>query len=255
MVLAVWASSTLGFDAQGTLLGQIQSLAGNQARSVAEAVVDSANKRPSIGSIVGVLGIIVSLIGATTVFAQLQSSLNRIWGIEAQPRNALWGWLRRRVLSMGVIAALGFVLIVSLVVSSLLGIVFKESGAIWDVINEGISALIFAGLFGLLFRYLPDARLPWTRAWRGGLVTSVLFTIGKWLISLYLSRGNIGGAYGAAGSLVLLLLWVYYSGSIFFFGAEIVQASVRQAGQRIPLAKHAVHVSRPTEQPSSRQGS
>lgn len=248
MVLAVWVSASLGFDAQDALLRQIQDLAGNQARNVAESVMQSASERPSLGSFAGIAAILLSLIGATTVFAQLQSSLNRIWGIKAEPKNAMRGWLRRRVLSIGVIAAIGFVLIVSLGVSSFLGIVLSQSGAVWETINQVVSALILAALFGLLFRYLPDARLPWSRAWSGGLLTAILFSIGKWLIGLYLSHGDVGGAYGAAGSLMLLLVWVYYSGTIFFFGAEVVQAWAQEGGEHIPLAEHAAR-RRPPGQP------
>jgi membrane protein len=240
LVLGLWISSTIGYDAQETLLAQINALAGDQAQEVAEVVMQSANARPGLGSLAGIMGILVALLGATTVFAQLQGSLNLIWGIETKPSNAIWRWLRMRILSVGVIAAIGFVLIASLFVSFLLGQFFTQTGPIWNVVNEIISAAIFAVLFSLLFRYLPDARLPWQRAWHGGLITAVFFTVGKWLIGIYLSRGDVGGAYGAAGSLVVLLVWVYYSGAIFFYGAEVVQATVEEQGEKIPLAEHAV---------------
>lgn len=240
LVLAVWASGSLAPGAQDAMLDQLGALAGDGARLTAQAVVESANERPELGSIAGLAGIATSLLGATTVFAQLQSSLNTIWGIEARPHNAVWGWLRRRVLSVGVIAAVGFVLIVSLLVSSALGLLLTRSGPFWDIANQAISAVVFAGLFALLFRYLPDARLGWRHAAWGGLVTAILFGIGKWLIGLYLARGDVGGAYGAAGSLVVLLVWVYYSAAIFFFGAELVKAWVGAQGGKIPPAEHAV---------------
>lgn len=240
MVLGVWASAQLGQGAQDAMLAQIGALAGSDARTAAQVVVDSANSHPSLGSIAGLVGIGMALIGATTVFAQLQTSLNRIWSIEARPGNAIWTWLHRRVLSMGVIASIGFVLIVSLLVSSAMGVLLKNTGPVWDVLNQVITAGVFAALFGVLFRYLPDARLAWKRALYGGLVTAVLFALGKWVIGFYLSRGNVGGAYGAAGSLVVLLVWVYYSSAIFFFGAEVVQAYVEESGERIQPAEHAV---------------
>lgn len=243
LVLGLWLGSSIGYNAQDELLTQINTLAGSQAHDVAEVVVQSANSRPTIGSVAGILGIGVALLGATTVFAQLQGSLNRIWGISAQPSNAVWSWFRQRILSVGVIAAIGFVLIASLCVSFLLGLVFKQTGTLWNIINEIISAAIFTVLFTVLFRYLPDARLQWQRAWRGGLITAILFTAGKWLIGIYLSRGDVGGAYGAAGSVVLLLVWVYYSGAIFFFGAEVVQAALEERGEKIPLRAHAVRKS------------
>src|SRR5699024_1688029 len=142
----------------------------------------SADSHPGLGNIAGLIGLAISLVGATTVFAQLQTALNRIWGIRSRPGRALWGWLRRRVLSIGVIGAVVFVLIVSLMVSSLLGALLDNRGALWDVINQVVTTVVFAFLFALLFRYLPDARLPWTRLLRGGIVTAILFAIGKWLI-------------------------------------------------------------------------
>ncbi len=239
LVLGVWASSSLAPGAQDAMLGQIQSLAGDDARLAAQAVVDSANKRPSLGSIAGIVGIVTSLVGATTVFAQLQASLNHIWGIKAKPTNAIWGWLRRRVLSMGVILAIAFVLAASLLLSTALGAVLTRTGPLWDIVNQAVTAVVFGVLFALLFRYLPDARLRWRHAVLGGVVTAILFAIGKWLIGFYLARGDVGGAYGAAGSLVVLLVWVYYSGAIFFFGAELVQAWLALTGEWIEPAAHA----------------
>lgn len=244
MVLGVWLSSTLAPGSQELMLEQIALIAGADARNAAQLVIASADRHPSLGSVAGITGIGVSIVGATTVFAQLQASLNRIWGIEAKPSNALWGWLRQRVLSIGVIAAIVFVLIVSLLASAALGLLLTRSGPLWDALNQILSTLVFAGLFALLFRYLPDADLPWPRALRGGLLTAILFGIGKWLIGLYLTRGEVGGAYGAAGSVVVLLVWVYYSSAIFFFSAEVVQAWLLESGEAIAPAAHAVAAGR-----------
>lgn len=239
IILAVWLGASLGPDTQVALMQQIQTLAGSEAHSLAQSVIDSATNRPGLGSIAGIFGVLLSIFSATTVFAQLQRSLNHIWGIKARPSNAIWGWLRRRVLSVGIIAAITFVLIVSLVVSSLLGLFLLKSGAVWDALNQTITMLILAGLFTLLFRYLPDARLPWKFAVRGAIVTALLFGIGKVLVGVYLSKGQVGGAYGAAGSVVFLLIWVYYSSAIFFFGAEVIQVWVQQNDQVIPLTEIA----------------
>ena len=238
LLLGVWLTSTVGYDVRQTLLDQIGKLAGSEARTTAAAVYASANQHPSIGTFAGIIGIVVSVVGATTVFAQLQISLNLIWGIRAHPGNAVWGWLHRRVLSVGVIAATVFVMVVSLLVSSLLGMLLPLKGSVWDVLNQVISTAVLAVLFALLFRYLPDARLPWRRVTWGGAVTALLFALGKWVIGIYLSSGNIGGAYGAAGSLVVLLVWVYYSGAIFFFGAEVVHAWALERGDNVQLSQH-----------------
>lgn len=239
IVLSVWAASTLGENAQQAFMEQIEAMAGANAREAATTVIESAEESPSLGSIAGLMGVGVLLLGATTVFAQLQSSLNTIWAIEVKRGHAIWSWIRQRILSIGVIAAVGFVLIVSLVVSAAIGMFLPQTGAAWEVLNQALSMAILAGLFMLLFRYLPDARLAWPHAVRGGLVTAFLFTVGKVLIGLYLANGSIGGAYGAAGSIVLLLVWVYYSSAIFFFGAEFVQSWVHQRGEEIHPAAHA----------------
>ncbi len=238
LLLGVWLTSTVGYDVRQTLLDQIGQLAGSEARTTAAAVYASAHQHPSIGTFAGIVGIVISVVGATTVFAQLQASLNLIWGLRAHPGNAVWGWLHRRVLSIGVIAATVFVMVVSLLVSSLLGMLLPLKGSVWDVLNQVISTAVLAVLFALLFRYLPDARLPWRRVTWGGVVTALLFTLGKWVIGIYLSSDNIGGAYGAAGSLVVLLVWVYYSGAIFFFGAEVVHAWALERGDRVQLSQH-----------------
>lgn len=239
MVLVVWISASLGAGEQEAILRQIGLLAGPEAREAAEAVMQNARERPSLGSLAGIGGVVVSVVAATTVFAQLQMALNTIWGIRARPRNAVWGWLRRRILSLSIIAAIGFVLIASLVVSAVIGMFLHRSGPVWDLVNTLVTAAIFAGLFSLVFRYLPDARLPQKYAWRGGIVTALLFVAGKSLIGLYLASGSVGSSYGAAAFVVVLLVWVYYASAIFFFGAEFVHAYVISKGGRIPLANHA----------------
>ena len=180
----------------------------------------------------GWVGLVVSLVGATTVFAQLQHSLNLIWGIDVRPGNAIWSWMRRRILSMGVIFAVAFVAIVSLLVSTLIGLVLSRTGLLWSVFNQVATGLIFIGLFAALFRFLPDARLPWRDALWGGVLTAILFTLGKTLVGLYLASGKLGGPYGAAASVVFLMVWVYYASAIFFFGAEFVQARLNVQGRR-----------------------
>ena len=239
ILVSLWATASLGQGAQDALLNQLQGLIGDDARKAAQSVIDSASQRPALGSIAGVLGLLVAIIGATTVFAQLQTSLNDIWRIERKPVNAVWGWLRHRLLSVGLLAAIGFVLAVSMVFSAGLGTLLSGTGIVWDIVNQLITAVIFGVLFAGLFRYLPDARLPWGSALAGGVATAVLFAFGKAVIGLYLAHGSVGGAYGAAGSLVVLLVWVYYSSAIFFFGAELVKAWLIQqdAPKTIPYAR------------------
>ncbi|WP_207061860.1 YihY/virulence factor BrkB family protein [Motiliproteus sp. SC1-56] len=242
LVLALWMTSSIGYDSQEVLLEQLDSLAGSGARDTAEVVIQSASEEPYIGSMAGIAGLGISLIGATTAFAQLQASLNQIWGIKVPPGRAIWVWLRRRLLSLALIGLLVCILILSLSVSSALGIFLAKAGQSWDMLNQLVSTLVIIGLFTVLFRYLADANLDWRKAVLGGVVTGVLFSLGKWGIGNYLARGDVGGAYGAAGSVVVLMVWVYYSSAIFFFGAEILQAWYRLRGRTIPAAEHAVKV-------------
>ena len=239
IVLGVLAASVAGAGAQAALLEQIGALVGPAARDAAAAVIASGKSHPSAGSLAGIAGLVTLAIGATTVFAQLQSSLNVIFGIVAKPSNALWGWLRRRVLSLGVIFATAFVLIASLLVSAALGLFLPRGSLILDGANQLVSAVVFAVLFGLMFRYLPDARIPWRWSLSGGLVTAILFALGKWALGLYLARGDVGGAYGAAGSLAILLVWVYYAGAIVFYGAELTKTRMKRNGVDVTPLAHA----------------
>jgi membrane protein len=239
IVLAIWAASLAGPHAQDSLLDEIGAVIGGEARAAAQAIIENGKTHPEIGSLAGMAGIVMLVVGSTTVFAQLQSSLNVIFGVVSTPTNAIWGWLRQRILSLGVIFAIAFVLIVSLVVSAVLAWLLPSGSVALNAANQGVAAVVFALLFGLLFRYLPDARIPWRAAMLGGLVTAILFALGKWAISVYLAHGDVGGAYGAAGSLVVLLVWVYYSAAIFFYGAELTAAGLDTIGVAIKPLEHA----------------
>lgn len=225
LILALWATSAMGWSAQDAILDELRAVAGDAARLAAQSVLDSAKQRPAAGGAAGTFGLVVAIVGATSVFAQLQTALNDIWRVtSAAPGNALWSWLRRRLLSVGLLAAVAFVLIVSLLVSAGLGTLFPHEELVGELANQGLSLVVFAILFAGLFRYLPQVRLGWRRALAGGSVTAVLFVVGKVLIGIYIAHGAVGTAYGAASSLVVLLVWVYYSSAIFLFGAELVKA-------------------------------
>ncbi|HZX90831.1 MAG TPA: YihY/virulence factor BrkB family protein [Rudaea sp.] len=232
LILALSVTSALGWSAQDAILDQLGALAGESARSAAQSVLESATQRPAAGGIAATFGLIVAFVGATTVFAQLQTSLNDIWRVKkaAASGNALWSWLRRRLLSVGLLTAVGFVLIVSLLVSAVLGTLFPHEELVGELVNQALSFVVFAVLFAALFRYLPQVRLGWRRALAGGSVTAALFLVGKVLIGIYIAHGAVGTAYGAASSLVVLLVWVYYSSAIFLFGAELVKAWLLSRG-------------------------
>ena len=246
LILALAVTSAIGWSAQEAILDQLQALAGNEARLAAQSVLDSAKQRPATGGVAAAFGFIVALVGATTVFAQLQTSLNDIWRVKkvAATGNALWSWLRRRLLSVGLLAAVAFVLSVSLLVSAVLGTLFPHEELLGEVANQGLSLVVFAILFACLFRYLPQVRLGWRRALAGGSVTAGLFVVGKVLIGIYIAHGAVGTAYGAAGSIVILVTWVYYSAQILYFGAEFTQLWAERRGQGIAPERGAMRVVR-----------
>ena len=206
---------------QVQFLNEVNNLLGAQAGDALKAIIQGVNAQPQMGTLAGILGIIALVFSASGVFAQLQSSLNIIFDAPAKDTTGIANWIRNRLLSVAMVASIGFFAIVSLVVSTVLSFLFTENNSYWSLTNGICSIAIFAFLFSILFKYLPDIRLKWKNALLGGLTTSILFTIGKSLIGIYLGRSAIGSAYGAAGSLIVLLAWVYYSSLIVFAGAEL----------------------------------
>jgi membrane protein len=222
VVLALWLAASVGRDAQDRLLNELDLLGGPDARAAAQLLIDNAHDKPATGTLAGVLGIAFLIISASAVFAQLQASLNILWRIAPRRSGFALQWVRHRLLSIGMLAASIFILIVTLVVSAALSWILGRIAIVWDIVNQLIAFGVFTTLFSALFRYLPDRRIPLAQALRGGLITSALFTAGKFLIGEYLAHSNAGGSYGPAGAFVMLLLWVYYSAAVFYFGAELV---------------------------------
>jgi membrane protein len=194
-----------------------------------------------------IVATVTLLAGASGVFAQLQDSLNSLWGVEPKEGRGLWGIIRDRFLSVATLLGTGFLLLVSLVLSAALSAFGKWFGG-WlpapEFVLQGlelvISLAVITGLFALMFKALPDAQIAWGDVWIGAGLTAVLFTIGKFAIGLYLGKSDVGSAYGAAGSLVILLVWVYYSAQILLFGAEFTQVYANALGSRIVPSDNAV---------------
>jgi membrane protein len=195
-----------------------------------------------------VAGVVALLAGATTVFVQLQDALNRIWDVEARPHSsAVWSFVRQRLVSLAMVVGTGFLLLVSLVVSAVLAALGEWAGAslveapwVLRVIDTSTSLIGITVLLALIFKVLPDAKVPWRAAWVGGFVASVMFTGGKYLIGLYLGRAAIGSAYGAASSLVVLMVWVFYASLIVLLGSEL--AHVWSGHGRAGPKPHAVSI-------------
>ena len=246
LLIIVIAIAGLAFGEEavrGQVDDQIQGLVGSDGAEAIQTMIANAYQ-PTSGIFATIVSIVTLLLGASGVFAQLQESLNIIWEVPANKGDGVKTMVKNRALSFAMILVIGFLLLVSLVVSAALATVGNFfSGLlpgltlIWQVINFVVSFTVITVLFGLIYRVLPDVRVPWSDVWHGAIVTSLLFTIGKWLIGLYLGNSTVGSAYGAAGSLVVVLVWVYYSAQILLFGAEFTQVYSKTHGSRWRLAQ------------------
>lgn len=220
MLLLLWFTSSNSF-AQAAALRQIHLLVGPEAATVAQTVIENARARPDTGSLAGWWSIGLLLVGATAVFAQLQDALNRIFRTDATALDSLGQWMRKRLFSFGILIALGFLLVVSMSVTSLLELLFARVSLVQPVLATLVSLLVYAIAFAFMFRFLPDRRVRWRMALGGGSLTAVLFVLGRLAIGWYLERAPTGSAYGAMGALVLTMLWVYYATLILFTGAVV----------------------------------
>ncbi len=248
LLLIVLAAAGLIFGegaVREELVHQVREVVGERGAEAVDEVIENAN-RPGTDTISMIVGVATLLFGATTVFAQLQAALNQIWGVEARPGNAVWGFLKDRLLSLAMIFGIGFLLLVSLVVSAVIAGMqnyintrLPGGGILTQALNLLISIGVITVLIALVFKYLPDAKIAWRDVWVGAFITTVLFSIGKLGIGLYLGQASVGSSYGAAGSLVILLVWVYYASLIFFFGAEITRTYADRVGEQVRPSAHA----------------
>lgn len=235
---------------------QLRGLLGPAGAGLVEMTVENASRDETGGALAGILGVLVLVWGATNVFTSLQDSLNTIWGVKPRPDLGLWNTIRIRFLSFGMVLGFAFLLLVSLLVSAALSALERyldgvEFELAWRAVNIAISIGVFSLLFAMIFKFLPDVKVGWRDVAIGAVATAVLFSIGKTLIGLYLGHSTVGSVYGAAGSLVILLLWVYYSAQVLFLGAEFTQVYARRHGRHIEPDAHAVAI---TEDERARQG-
>jgi membrane protein len=242
-------------QAQTAMLEQAEQLVSPEgAEAISEILANSQD--PGASTLAVILGGITLLVGATGVFGQLQDSLNTIWEVEPKPGRGIWGMIEDRFLSFAMVLGILFLLLVSLALSagiSTLNTYFEQ--LLPDVapllLQAGqmlVSLIIFTLLFAMMFKLLPDVKMAWSDVWVGALMTAVLFTIGKFLIGLYVAKSAVGSTYGAAGSFVVLLIWVYYSSQILFFGAEFTQVYANTFGSRTVPAEDARRVSEASRQ-------
>ncbi len=219
LVLLLWMTASLYPPAQASLVEQIGALAGDSASTVARTIIRNADEQPDVGSLAGWWSTGLLFVGATVVFAQLQGALNLIFRTDAKRLSGPLAWLRKRVFSLGVVLAIGFLLVVSMVATTALQVAFARLPSVLPAISYVTSLLLYALAFAFFFQYLPDRRVGWRHALLGGLITAGLFSLGRYLIGLYLAQAAPGSAYGSMGALVLLLVWFYYACVVFFVGA------------------------------------
>jgi membrane protein len=234
------AGLVFGQDAaQGAVVDQLQGLIGQNGAQAIQDLLKNVS-RPSAGIVATVVGVVVLVIGATSVFAELQDDLNRIWQVPTRKKvSSWWAFLRTRLLSIGMIFAMGFMLLVSLAASAAFDAFAAWSTSAlagWEglahAVNFVVSFVLTTALFAMIYRFMPQATIEWRDVGIGALVTAMLFTIGKTLIGLYIGKSALASGFGAAGSLAVLLAWVYYSAQIFLFGAEFTWAYAHAFGSR-----------------------
>ena len=222
---------------RGEVFAQLQGLLGTEASRAVEALLVSVSK-PAEGVASTVIGLALLLIGATSVFGELQDALDRIWRAPERDRTGgLWGLVRARLLSFGMILGMAFLLMVSLVFSAVLAALgkwwsgaFGEWAAMAQFFNLGVGFLMTTGVFAMIYKIMPRVRVTWCNVWLGAIVTALLFTGGRYLIGLYIGRSNLASAFGAAGSLIVIFVWVYYSAQNFLLGAEFTWIYARTFG-------------------------
>jgi membrane protein len=237
---------------------QLSGLLGSTAGEAVNGMVAAAGASQGAGIVATVIGVATLLFAASGVFGQLQDSLNTIWEVQPKPNQGIWATIKQRFFSFAMVLGVGFLLLVSLVLSAALAALGTVLGGdpagqslIWKTINFVVSFGVTTALFALIYKILPDAKVQWRDVWIGAVVTALLFTLGKALLGWYLGRPGTTSTYGAAGSFVALLLWIYYSAQILFLGAEFTQVYAKAYGSKIEPAENAVPV---TEEARAQQG-
>lgn len=232
--------------AQDQITEQLTGLVGEDG---VEPILMALNNisQPEIRGVASLISVGVLLLGASGIFAQLQDALNTVWNVKPQPGQGVWLFIRKRVSSFFMVLAIGFLLILSLVLSAVVATLSKYrtdflpgSQILWENLDFIVSLGLMTFLFCLMFKYVPDVKIAWKDVFVGSIITALLFLFGKFLLGVYLSRGSLGSAYGAAGSLIVLLAWIYYSAQIILLGAEFTQVYARLYGSKIRPTKRSL---------------
>jgi len=256
-MIAIFIAS-LVFNPTSVQTEMFSEVGGLIGKKSAEAIqtATAAQYQTNKGLVASAIAIVTLILTATGLFIELQDALNTIWRVEAKPGHGVMGFIRIRLMSFAMVVGIGFLLMVSLIVSAALAAATKFIGGLFPAVgflsvlgSDLVSFAVITLLFAMIFKVLPDVKIAWRDVWIGAAVTSLLFTAGKFLLGWYLGRSTTISAYGAAGSVVLILLWVYYSAQILFFGAEITKVYANRFGVRLRPASYARWVSQPQLEP------
>ena len=253
LVLAVTILGYMSLDGRTVVEEQMGVVMGPTGKEAAATMIDAAKQQS--GVLATIISLAILLFGASGVFAELQDSLNVIWEVQPDPQAGWWETIKKRFFSLAMVFGVIFLLLVSLIISTVLGglahRIAGEGKVVGFILDITLSLIVYAGAFALIFKYLPDVKIGFRDVLLGAVVTAVLFTIGKYLLTLYLTKGSTASAYGAAGSLAALLIWVYYSAQILFFGAEFTHVYAMKYGSRIEPDRGAVPI---TEEARAQRG-
>ena len=231
--------------AEGQLMSQLEGLVGSEAIGAIEIALKNASQ-PGTGSIASLISVGILLIGASGVFAQLQEALNTVWHVQPKPGRGIWVFIRKRLFSFCMVLAIGFLLILSLIISTVISTLSRYdtdflpgSDFLWSHIDFVVSLGLMIFMFALMYKYVPDVKIAWKDVFVGSTITAILFSFGNFLLERYLSQSSAASAYGAAGSLIVFLAWVYYSAQIILFGAEFTQVYAHKYGSKITPDKNS----------------
>jgi membrane protein len=232
--------------AQNQIVETLQGMIGEDSAKTVQEMIQASNEKPKTGMISTIIGFGALLFGAGGVVGQLQTSLNKMWEVTPKPGQGIWWFLRQRFFSFAMVLAIGFLLLVSLVVTAVLSSftgmlrsLLGDATLIAHVVDILVSFGFVTLLFALIYKYVPDVEIEWRDVWVGAALTAILFTVGKYIIGLYIGTSGVSSTFGAAGSLITILVWVYYSSLIFFLGAEFTRVYATQYGSGVAPAENA----------------
>ncbi len=233
LVILLSFAGFIGPETQSNIVRQIESVVGGKAGEIIEIVIQNAYQHQVQVTVSALAGIIVMVFAATSVFVNLQKNMNKIWNIEVVKGTRFKNFLRKRIISFFMVLAIGLILLLSVTINAVLEHIFKSDGMIWYFLNEIVSISMYVFVFALLIKFIPDIVIQWREVLIGASITALLFKFGELIISRYITYKGMGSSYGAAGSLVIFLFWVYYSSLIVFLGAELTQEFTKEVGSNL----------------------